>query len=52
MVQMLEDASIPVPPDQWAEALKILLTVAEVAGAVSGIGGAVTMVAGLAHVKP
>jgi len=44
MVRMLQQSSVPPPVDHWAEALKILLVAAEVAGAIAGIASGVTAI--------
>jgi hypothetical protein len=44
MLQMLEDAAEPPPPEVWGKVLAVLLGVAQVAGAISGIGGAIETV--------
>jgi hypothetical protein len=44
MVRMLAESAVPPPTDGWAEALKILLVAAEVAGAIAGIASGVTAI--------
>jgi hypothetical protein len=47
MIQMLADATEPPPPEVWGKVLAVLLGVAQVAGAITGIGGAIQTVQAL-----